>query len=277
MIVADEPRVHVVRHVRTETPSVVTLDVMPVDGAPASFEPAQFGMVGAFGVGEAAISISSSATVRDHHEYTIRRAGAITTALHRLRPGDQLWIRGPFGRGWDLDSFTGDALAGDVVIAAGGLGLAPLRSAILALAEQPDPGRRVIVVVGARAAADLLYRQEYDTWRAVGVEVIETIDTRSEGWSGQVGFVPDVVAALDVDWTRAGALLCGPDVMMRVTGDLLVELGMPPGCIQLTLERNMQCGVGRCGHCQLGSVLVCRDGPVMRYPDVADAMRVRGR
>jgi len=277
MIVADEPCVHVVRNVRPETPGVVTIDVVPVDGAPPHFEPAQFGMVGAFGIGEAAISISSSSSVSDHHEYTIRRAGAITTALHELRPGDQLWIRGPFGRGWDLDALTGDAHTGDVVIAAGGLGLAPLRSAILALAEQPDPDRRVIVVVGARTAVDLLYRREYDTWRTAGIEVIETIDTRADDWSGQIGLVPDVVAALDVDWAAAGALLCGPDEMMRLTGDLLVELGMPAERIQLTLERNMQCGVGRCGHCQLGPVLVCRDGPVMRYADVADAMRVRER
>ena len=265
-----EPRVHVVRSVVAETPGVVTLDVVPVDGAPDRFEPAQIGMVGAFGIGEAAISISSSAAVRDHHEYTIRRAGAITTALHRLQPGDQLWIRGPFGRGWDLD-----ALPGDVVVAAGGLGLAPLRSAILALADRP--GGRVVVVVGARTGADLLYRQQYDGWRARGIEVIETIDAAEDGWSGRVGFVPDVVRDLDVDWRSAGALLCGPDVMMRITGDLLVELGMPADRIQLTLERNMQCGIGRCGHCQLGPILVCRDGPVVRYGEVADALHVRER
>lgn len=270
-----EPRVHVVRDVVAEIPGVVTLRVAPVDGPPTRFEPAQFGMLGAFGIGEAAISISSSSSVLDHHDYTIRQAGAITTALHQLRPGDQLCIRGPFGRGWDLD-----ASAGDVVVVAGGIGLAPLRSAILALAERgapAGPGRRVIVVVGARRSADLLYQGQYDDWRASGIEVIDTIDVPEAAWSGRVGLVTEVVRGLDVDWSDAAAMVCGPDVMMRVAGDLLVDLGMPAERVQLTLERNMHCGVGRCGHCQLGPTIICRDGPVMRYSDVAEAMGVRER
>jgi len=266
------PRVHVVHDVVAETPGVVTLHVAPVDGPPARFRPAQFGMLDAFGIGEAAVSISSSSSVLDHHEYTIRKAGAITTALHRLRPGDQLGIGGPFGHGWDLDSPTGD-----VVIAAGGLGIAPLRSAILALADRADPGCRVRVVVGARRSADLLYRNQYDGWRASGIEVIETVDAPEVGWSGRVGTVTEVVGRLDIDWSTAGAMLCGPDAMMRSTGDLLVDLGMPAGNVQLTLERNMHCGIGRCGHCQLGPLIVCRDGPVARYPDVVTAMHVEER
>jgi anaerobic sulfite reductase subunit B len=269
-----EPRVHVVRSVIAETPNVVTLDVVPVDGAPTPFLPAQVSMLGAFGIGEAAISISSSAAVHDHHEYTIRRAGAITTALCALEPGDQLAIRGPFGRPWKLD-----ALHGDIVIAAGGIGLAPLRSAVHALldtaTQQPD--RRVVLVAGARHHADLLYAGHYDDWRARGLDVVATIDTAEAGWSGQLGLVPDVVADLDVDWANAAALLCGPDIMMQLTGDRLIDLGVAPDAIQLTLERNMQCATGRCGHCQLGPVLVCRDGPVLTYPEIADALRVWDR
>lgn len=269
-----EPRVHVVREVIAETPNVVTLDVVPVDGAPTPFLPAQVSMLGAFGIGEAAISISSSAAVHDHHEYTIRRAGAITTALCALAPGDQLTIRGPFGRPWNLD-----ALHGDVVIAAGGIGLAPLRSAVHALldtaTQQPD--RRVVLVVGARHHADLLYAGHYDDWRARGLDVVATIDAAEDGWSGGIGLVPDVVAALDVDWANAAALLCGPDVMMQIAAERLLDLGVAPSAIQLTLERNMQCATGRCGHCQLGPVLVCRDGPVVTYPEIADALRVRER
>jgi NAD(P)H-flavin reductase len=268
------PRVHVVREMIDETPNVITLDVVPVDGAPSPFLPAQVSMVGAFGIGEAAISISSSAAVHDHHEYTIRRAGAITTALCALQPGDQLTIRGPFGRPWDLD-----ALHGDIVIAAGGIGLAPLRSAVHALldtaTQQPD--RRIVLVVGARHHADLLYAGHYDDWRARGIEVVATIDTAEAGWSGPLGLVPDVVADLDVDWPNASALLCGPDVMMQITGDRLLDLGVAPDAIQLTLERNMQCATGRCGHCQLGPSIVCRDGPVVTYPEIADALRVRER
>jgi NAD(P)H-flavin reductase len=269
-----EPRVHVVRSVTPETPGVVTLDVVPVEGAPATFLPAQVGMLGAFGIGEAAISISSSAAVHDHHEYTIRRAGAITTALFELEPGDQLAIRAPFGRPWDLD-----ALHGDVVIAAGGIGLAPLRSAVYALLDpaQERPDRRVVLVVGARRRADLLYAGLYDDWRARGLEVVTTIDTDEAGWSGRVGFVPDVVATLDLDWPNTSALVCGPDIMMLIAADRLIDLGVAPVSIQLTLERNMQCATGRCGHCQLGPVLVCRDGPVVTYPEIADALRVRER
>jgi NAD(P)H-flavin reductase len=269
-----EPRVHVVRSIVPEIPDVITIGVEPVDGAPAPFLPAQVGMLGAFGIGEAAISISSSAAVHDHHDYTIRRAGAITTALCALEPGDQLTIRGPFGRPWDLGE-----LRGDVVIAAGGLGLAPLRSAVHALLDtMPQrPDRRVVLVVGARHSDDLLYAGHYDDWRARGLDVVATIDTGEAGWSGRVGFVPDVVADLDVDWANAAALVCGPDIMMRLTADRLIDLGVAPGAIQLTLERNMQCATGRCGHCQLGPLLVCRDGPVVTYPEIADALRVRER
>jgi NAD(P)H-flavin reductase len=270
----DEPRVHVVRSVINEIPNVVTLDVVPVDGAPTPFLPAQVSMLGAFGIGEAAISISSPAAVHDHHEYTIRRAGAITTALCELEPGDQLPIRGPFGRPWNFD-----ALHGDVIIAAGGIGLAPLRSAVYALLDHATqgPNRRVVLVVGARRHADLLYAGQYGDWRARGLDVVPTIDEADAGWSGRVGLVPDVVADLDVDWPSAAALLCGPDVMMQIVADRLLELGVAPGAIQLTLERNMQCATGRCGHCQLGPVIVCRDGPVLTYPEITDALHVTER
>ena len=269
-----EPRVHVVRSVTPEIPDVITLDVVPVDGAPATFLPAQAGMLGAFGIGEAAISISSSAAVHDHHEYTIRRAGAITTALFALEPGDQLAIRSPFGRPWSIE-----ALTGDVVIAAGGIGLAPLRSAVFALLDAVAEGsdRRIVLVVGARRSTDLLFADQYDGWQARGIEVVPTIDIAEAGWSGRVGLVPDVVADLDIDWPNASALVCGPDVMMRITADRLVALGVAPDEIQLTLERNMQCATGRCGHCQLGPVLVCRDGPVVTYPEIAHALWVRER
>lgn len=268
------PRVHVVRSVTAEIDDVVTLDVVPTDGVPTPFQPAQVSMLGAFGIGEAAISISSSAAVRDHHEYTIRRAGAITTALCSLQPGEQLTIRGPFGRPWNVD-----ALRGDVVIAAGGIGLAPLRSAVYALLDElhEHPDRRVVLVVGARRRADLLYAEHYDSWTQRGLHVVPTVDATEDGWSGRVGLVPDVVADLDIDWSRAAALLCGPDVMMRLAADRMIELGVAPTAIQLTLERNMQCATGRCGHCQLGPLLVCRDGPVVTYPEVADALRVPER
>ena len=267
------PRIHEVLAVIDEIPDVVTLRVAPVDGLPAPFLPAQVGMLGAFGVGEAAISISSAATQTAFHEYTIRRAGAITQALTRMHVGDQFWIRGPFGTSWKLDHE-----GADVVFAAGGIGLAPLRSAVYAVIRERERFGQVVLVVGARSSAQLLYAGEYERWREHGLAVYATIDEPEPGWDGMVGFVHhavgDVMTSLDLDPARTVALTCGPDVMMRCTADLLIERGVAPGQIQLTLERNMQCGNALCGHCQLGPLIVCRDGPVVHYPAVAASLRV---
>lgn len=270
------PQVHEVLACRDEIPGVVTLRVAPLGEPPRPFQPAQIGMIGAFGIGEAAISISSAITDRAAHEYTIRRAGAITTALTRLRPGDQLWVRGPFGTPWDLE------LDGrDVVIAAGGLGVAPLRAAIYEILRHRDRFGQVVAVIGARSPELLLYADEYAAWRSAGVRIAATIDRAADGWGGLVGFVPDVVDTvsdqLDLDPRNTSSLVCGPDIMMHLVAEVLVARGVPAEQIQLTLERNMQCGNGLCGHCQLGSLIVCRDGPVVRYPIVADALTVNER
>ncbi len=265
------PRVQRVIAVFDELPDVVTLRVEPVEGTPSSFLPAQVSMVGAFGIGEAAISISSPTNETRYHEYTIRRAGAITSALIRLRPGDTLWTRGPFGSAWDLD-LDGD----DLVIAAGGIGIAPLRAAIYSILQYRERYGQAVLVVGGRDAAHLLYHSQFEPWREHGLAVIETIDADEAGWPGHVGLVPEVVtstvAELGLDVARTSALVCGPDVMMQLTSEGLVALGVDPDRIQLTVERNMQCGNALCGHCQLGPLIVCRDGPVVRYPSVAAAL-----
>lgn len=263
------PRIHVVLDAIEEVPDVVTIRACPLVGEPAAFRPAQVSMVGAFGIGEAAISISSSVRETRFHEYTIRRVGAITSALTAMRPGDQFWTRGPFGSSWDL---AGEG--GDIVIAAGGLGLAPLRSAVYQVLDNRQLFSRATLVVGARQASHLLYAGEYDEWRRRGLDVIATIDHPESGWSGATGFVPQVVADSDFNVDRSTALLCGPDVMMRLTADEFVDRGVGVDSIQLTLERNMQCGNGLCGHCQLGHLIVCRDGPVVRYSEVADLLDV---
>ncbi len=267
------PQVHRVIEVIDEIPDAVTLRVAPVEGEPFAFRPAQCSMVGAFGVGEAAISISSGVHQTDFHDYTIRRAGAITSALTSLSPGDELWVRGPFGTPWNLD------LDGaDVVVAAGGIGIAPLRAAILELARHRDRYGKVVVVPGARSASLLPYRDQFSSWRAQGLTVIPTIDRPEDTWRGRVGFVPDVVADAvaerQLDPGKLHALLCGPDIMMQLAAEHLVDIGADPEAIQITVERNMQCGNGLCGHCQMGGVLVCRDGPVVTWPSVADALTV---
>ena len=265
------PVVHRVLETVDELPGVVTLRCAPTEGEPESFRPGQCGMLGAFGIGEAAISISSATGEASFHDYTIRRTGAITSALTSLDAGDELWVRGPFGTAWDLD------LDGrDIVIAAGGIGIAPLRAALLQLIAERERYGRIVLVVGARDAGHLLYASEYDEWRSRGLTVVETIDLAEAGWFGRVGLVPDVVAEVVAEHGIAAdglaALTCGPDPMMRFTAERLIELGADPNAIQLTVERNMQCGNGLCGHCQMGGIIVCRDGPVVRYPTVRTAL-----
>ena len=263
------PRVVEVVDVAAEMSDVTTLRLAPVAGSFPPFEPAQVCMVGAFGVGEAAISISSSPAETDHWDVTIRRVGAITGALTALAPGDQLWVRGPFGTPWDLD------LGGrDVLVVAGGIGLAPLRSAVYTLLDRLDEVRSATLLVGARSAGQVLYRDEFGDWRRRGLAVETIIDRPEDGWDGPVGFVPQLVADIDIDPGRTSAMICGPDVMMRLTADVLVGRGVDAADVQLTLERNMQCGNGLCGHCQLGPLLVCRDGPVVRYPAVSALLPV---
>lgn len=266
------PRTHVVIDTIPETPGVVTLRVRPVSGEPSTFEAAQVSMLGAFGIGEAAISISSSPSETEYHEYTIRRAGEITRALVALRAGDQLMVRGPFGRKWDLG--TDEPATRDVLVVAGGIGLAPLRSAVHLLTEGRVAYRRAALVIGARVPMQLLYEREHEAWAASGLQVATTVDEARPGWSGRTGVVCDVFADLPLGWANTDVLMCGPDAMMRSAAHNLVDLGVDATRIQLTLERNMHCATGRCGHCQLGPVLICRDGPVVRYPLVAAAMEV---
>jgi NAD(P)H-flavin reductase len=264
------PQVHEVLAIIPEIPDVVTIRCRPIEGEPFDYLPGQIGMVGAFGIGEAAISVSSPATERRFHEYTIRRSGSITSALTFMRPGDQFWVRGPFGMPWDLD------LDGrDILIAAGGIGLAPLRSAVYAVIRQRERYGAATLVVGARSSAQLLYANEYELWREHGLSVFETIDEPEPGWTGRVGFVPNAIEQLGIVGPSTSALMCGPDIMMSITAQRLIAADTPAEQIQLTLERNMQCGNGLCGHCQLGPLIVCRDGPVVRYPAVASSLMAK--
>lgn len=249
-----------------EASDVVTLHVAPVTGALPDFEPANVSMLGSFGVGEAAISISSAPGTTDHHAYTIRRAGAITNALVDTPIGGTITVRGPFGNHWPVDTIGTDQL----LIAAGGLGIAPLRAAIHAAIDRPSRDR-LAIVYGARTPDDLLYRYDLDRWAVSGAEVTLTVDVGDEQWRGPVGVVPAVLGAehgVDLDWSKTTAFVCGPDIMMHFTALKLIDLGVPADRIWLTLERNMQCGNALCGHCQLGPFIVCRDGPIASYATI---------
>ena len=241
---------------RRETVGVYTLELEPVDDAIAPIEPGQFTMLYAFGVGEAPISVSRCGETLTH---TIREAGAVTHALCAARIGDVVGVRGPFGNTWPVEAARGK----DVVFVAGGIGLPPLRPAIdHVLAHRREYGK-AIVLYGGRTPADLLYRAELKKWRA---EI--TVDTAGPEWHGRVGVVTKLIPRAPFDPGNAVAMIVGPEIMMRFSAEALIDRGMPPEQVWISMERTMRCGVGLCGHCQLGTTLVCRDGAVYRWPDL---------
>lgn len=255
-----------------EAPGVLSLHVVPVEGELPTFTPAQCSMVGAFGVGEAAISISSATDNTEYHAYTIRGVGPITNALNATPIGGLITIRGPFGEPWPLP----DVDTGQLLIVAGGLGIAPLRAGIHEAIAQLDRFDRLAVVYGAKTPDELIYADDLAAWNASGAELALTVDVADDPWTGPVGVVPDLLGAgVDMDWADTTAFVCGPDVMMHFTAMALLRLGMPAERIWLTLERNMQCGNALCGHCQLGPLIICRDGPVTNYADIAPFFQVK--
>jgi len=260
-----------VTHRREDTDDTVTLTLERPQTPLPRFAPGQFAMLTSYGVGEVPISLAGSAP-DGGLVHTLRAVGAVTRALHAVRPGQVVGVRGPFGTGWDVPSAAGR----DLVVVAGGIGLAPLRPVVLAaLAERSRYGR-VAVLVGARTPSDLLYIDELSTWDTIdGVRVDVTVDRPDAAWSGHVGVVTTLIDAATFDPHKSVAFVCGPEVMMRFVAEALVGRGMPAHDVRVSLERNMHCGTAWCGHCQLGPLLVCRDGPVVGYDVAGPLMRVR--
>lgn len=264
------PRPHTVAGRRHETDDTVTLVLSPVGGTPVSCEPGQFTMLYAYGVGEVPISFSGDPAAGRPLTHTVRAVGPVTEALCRSGRGAVVGVRGPYGVGWSL----GDP-ADDLLVVAGGLGLAPLRPVILrALAGPPRRGG-LRVLLGARSPDQQLFRGELARWRARGADVRSTVDYATPGWVGPVGVVTDLLGPAVDRPERTTALVCGPEVMMRFVAGRLRQLGVPAERIQVSLERNMRCGVAQCGHCQLGGVLLCRDGPVLRWDRIGPSLGVR--
>ena len=258
---------------RVEVDDVVTMSVVPVSaraGEPFHFAHGQFNMLTSFGVGEVAISISSAPAEEGPIEHTVRDVGAVTRALCAAAVGSVIGVRGPFGHDWELGTIDD---ASDVVVVAGGIGLAPLRGAIRDLVERRRRrAGRVFVLVGMRSPAQILFPDDLEAWRTAGIHVGVAVDVGAPGWDGQVGVVTALIPQAPFEPAGAVALLCGPEIMMRFVARQLVDQGIDPSRIRVSLERNMQCGVGLCGHCQLGPLLLCRDGPVVPYGGVADEL-----
>ncbi|MGA2519627.1 MAG: FAD/NAD(P)-binding protein [Acidimicrobiales bacterium] len=249
---------------RRHTDDVTTLSLVAFDGAPPRFGPGQFNMLTVFGVGEVAISMSSSPDDDGPLEHTVRDVGAVTHALCAMPVGGIVGVRGPFGNDWGTDALAGD----DAVVVAGGIGLAPLRGAVqrlVATLHTPSGPARLYVLVGARSPDQIVFADDLERWRQAGAEVAVTVDVAEAGWRGRVGVVTTLLPAADFDPARTSAIMCGPEVMMRFTVRDLMERGVDRSRIKVTLERNMQCGIGLCGHCQLGPYLLCRDGPIFDY------------
>ena len=236
-------------------------------GALPPFAPGQFAMLYVFGAGEVPISISA---IPDNAlVHTVRAVGSVTRALCATAEGAALGVRGPFGRGWPLARAHGR----DVVVVAGGLGLAPLRPVVHELVEHRERYGRATLVYGGRSPSELLFRDELARWRAV-IDVELTVDAPEPGWTGEVGVVTRLIRRAELDPTRTVAMACGPEVMMRFAAAALLERGVPASDIWLSLERSMKCATGHCGHCQLGPLFVCKDGPVVTHEEVERLMAV---
>lgn len=260
-----------IRKLVPEAEGVTTYHLAPVEPAANAlrFRPGQFGMLYLPGVGEAPIGISG------HDEetwaFTVRIAGNTTRGLAQLRVGDALGVRGPFGSCWPLDQCRG----AEIIIAAGGMGLPPLRPVIYEYLRHPEQYGSLTVLYGARTPATLIYRSEFDRWQAQGVDIQTTVDCSDLGWTGNVGVVPQLLDRLpQLNPGRTVVLTCGPEVMMQFVVRSALKRGIAVEKIWVSLERNMQCAIGFCGHCQLGPEFICKDGPVFRYDRAAPWMTV---
>jgi NAD(P)H-flavin reductase len=257
-----------IRKVIWETDDTFTLHLDLGEFAPSyRFSPGQFNMLYVFGTGEAAISISSDARDVRSIAHTIHRVGIVTTGLAQLRRGDTIGLRGPFGSSWPLEAGRGK----DVCIIAGGIGLAPLRPVMYALLNERPSFERIILLYGARSPLDLLFRVELEEWsKKHNVEILVTVDRGDSSWKGHIGVVTNLFSYLKLDARMTVAYVCGPETMMKFTIDELERRGLTDTQVFLSMERNMKCAIGFCGHCQFGPEFICKDGPVFPLP------RVRG-
>jgi NAD(P)H-flavin reductase len=257
---------------RRETSDVVTLALVPVADGAARPSPGQFNMLYAWGVGEVPISTSGDPTTDGPLQHTVRAVGPVSRALTATAQGGVIGVRGPFGTEWDVGAATG----ADVVMVAGGIGLAPLRPVILGiLAERPRFGA-VTLLVGARTPDAVPFRRDLARWRSrLDVDVAVTVDAAGPDWRGHVGVVTKLIGGARFDPAHTVAFVCGPEVMMRYAADALVDRGVDAARVRVAMERNMKCAVALCGHCQFGPEFVCKDGSVFAYERVAPLLRLR--
>ena len=259
-----------------ESPTIFTLQLRLDDAAAQAayrFAPGQFNMLYLYGVGEVPISIMSDPEERDVIGHTIRAQGRVTQGLAALQPGDQVGLRGPFGRGWPLQEVSGC----DVVLVTGGLGCAPVVSVIRYVLRRRERFGKLVIVQGVKHAEDLIWREQYERWAKLpDTQVLVAASEGAAFWPWHVGRVTELFGLANFDPDCAVAMMCGPEGMMHAAADSLLARGLPESRLYLSMERNMQCAVGRCGHCQIGGAFVCRDGPVFNWGEVKTLLAHRG-
>ncbi|MBL8174911.1 MAG: FAD/NAD(P)-binding protein [Bryobacterales bacterium] len=255
-----------------DTGDCYTLSLKPEDGDPLLFAPGQFTMLYAFGRGEVPISISGDPAEPGTLIHTIREVGPVTQALREVKKGGLIGVRGPYGTAWPVKEAEGN----DVVFVAGGIGLAPLRPALYHVLHRRSRYGKVALLYGARTPNDILYRDELERWRSrFDMQVEVTVDRSQAAWRGHVGVVTRLISRTAFDPVSTVAMVCGPEVMMRFAVSELTARGVAQEQIHVSLERNMKCAVGFCGHCQLGPAFICKDGPVFVFPEVKRLLSIR--
>jgi NAD(P)H-flavin reductase len=267
------PQPYRIQRVHREIPETFSLELEPVDGGDIpQFATGQFNMLYIFGVGEIPISISGDPEKRRPLVHTTRAVGTVSKAMRDLKPDDIIGVRGPFGSSWPIKEAEGK----DIVIAAGGIGLAPLRSVMYHIISHREKYGKAVLLYGARTPADILYRHELELWRAhFDLEVYVTVDRATGSWRGSVGVVTQLIPRASFDPQNTVAMVCGPEIMMRFTLAELEKRGVVPENIYVSMERNMKCAIGMCGHCQYGPNFVCKDGPVFSYKRIQGLLTKR--
>ena len=259
-------RVASILKIQPETADTSSYEFALEDGQELQFLPGQFNMLGFFGIGEAAVSLSSDPGSGGPFQHTVRAVSDVTNAMARLQAGDVVGLRGPFGNSWPMEEAVGQ----DLLIAGGGIGLAPLRAAIEQALRERDRYGSIVVLYGAKTPDELIFTADFDRWSAQPDTCLHlTVDrTLEQPWPHHIGVVPALCGLVTLDPARTTVLMCGPEVMMRFTALDLLKRGYHAERLFLSFERRMRCGVAQCGHCFLGPKFVCQDGPVFRYPDL---------
>ncbi|KPK29998.1 MAG: Ni/Fe hydrogenase subunit gamma [Nitrospira bacterium SG8_3] len=262
---------HLIQRFKRETHDTFTLELEPSNGA-FHFKAGQFNMLYMYGIGEVPISVSGDSLDKENIVHTIRAYGTVTNRMMDLKKGDMIGVRGPFGKHWPIEDLTGH----DILLVAGGIGVAPIRPVLYHILANRDEYGKVILLYGERTPGDLIYRSQIEQWRGrFDMDIDVTVDSAREGWRGNVGVVTTLIPRIQMDPRNTRAMLCGPEIMMHYTILVLKEKGLQDDQIYISMERNMKCGVGFCGHCQLGPNFVCKDGPVFLLGEAKNLFRKR--